>query len=226
MNSRNYRCRYGFLDAHVAVVWKEGGIATSGPGGDTLERRVLADLGGSLFSVHRLDRETCGWVLFARTQRAAARCSSAFESGNVRKVYAMLAHGEIGGLAELSSDVNGKHSHTICEVQAAGKLPGGGPAAAVLACPITGRTHQLRIHFCSAGHGLVGDARYPDPGGSPWYRGHGLFLSAVGLRIPHPEGGADILCISPLPKKFRKMRWVPVRFMEARILHLLTYPPT
>jgi len=210
------------VDAAVAVVWKEGGIATSGPGGDTLERRVAGDLGGPVYSVHRLDRETCGWVVFGRTKSATARCASAFESGHVRKVYAVLTHHEIKGLTEISSDVNEKSAQTICEVQSVGKLPGGGTATAVLAQPLTGRTHQLRLHFSSVGHGLVGDARYPDPAGAPWYRGHGLFLAAVGLRVPHPAGGTDVACASSLPKKFQKIRWIPAGSMEQRTLQLLS----
>lgn len=224
MNSRTFRCRYGYIDAQVAVVWKEGGIATSGPGGDTLAQRAAVDVGGPLYAVHRLDRETSGWVLFARTKAAAARCGAAFESGRVRKVYAIVTHGEIGNLSEISSGVDGKHAHTICESHAIGKLPGAGSATAVLAQPLTGRTHQLRVHFCAVGHGLVGDARYPDPGGAAWYRGHGLFLAAVGLRIAHPTGGADVVCASGLPKKFRRLRWIPLGSMEARILQLLSNP--
>lgn len=224
MTSPSARCRYGYLDAALAVVWKEGGIATSGPGGDTLERRVAGDLGGSVFPVHRLDRETAGWVAVARNRAAATACGKAFEAGNVRKVYAILIHDECGLSGEIDVSVDSKHAHTVYERQAVGKLPGGGRAAAVLAQPVTGRTHQLRIHFGAIGHGIVGDSRYADPGGEAWYRGHGLFLAAVGLKVPHPEGGRDVQCVAGLPKKFRRLRWWDACAAEARTLHLLNSP--
>ena len=115
MTSPSARCRYGYLDAALAVVWKEGGIATSGPGGDTLERRVAGDLGGAVFPVHRLDRETAGWVAVARNRAAATACGKAFEAGNVRKVYAILIHNECGLSGQIYAPVYSKHAHTFYE---------------------------------------------------------------------------------------------------------------
>jgi 23S rRNA pseudouridine1911/1915/1917 synthase len=82
----------------------------------------------------------------------------------------------------------------------AARLPG---AALVRAAPISGRTHQIRLHMAHVGHSLLGDARY---GGPPSYAGRelpGHMLHAASLRLAHPLTGEPLELTSPPPPLFQ-----------------------
>ena len=160
----------------------------------------------SLVAVHRLDRETSGVVLFAKSADAAARLGRIFAEGGARKRYVAVvspppanAEWEVSGFLgrvldpqryrfALRNDPEPgfRFSHTRFVRVAAGRAHG------VIDCmPTTGRSHQIRVHLAANGTPIVGDVVY---GGA---NGERTLLHAVELSLP---GVAEL--VSPLPAEF------------------------
>jgi RluA family pseudouridine synthase len=110
---------------------------------------------GEIYLVHRIDTPTSGILLFARTRAEAARLSSLFATGAMRKVYLALADGEIDAEQRIESPVEVREATTI--VRPLRRIDG---RTLVEAEIVTGRTHQIRIHLASIGHPVAGDRRY------------------------------------------------------------------
>ncbi|MGB3930155.1 MAG: RluA family pseudouridine synthase, partial [Sphingobium sp.] len=153
--------------------------------------------------VHRLDKDTSGALLLARTARSAAHFAKAFSSRTARKVYWALVMGVPSiedGMIELplakQPGTGGEKMH----VDEAEGLPArtryrvieraGNRAAWVELQPYTGRTHQLRVHLAAIGHPIVGDGKY---GGKEAFLSgtisRKMHLHARRIRVDHPDGG-------------------------------------
>ena len=166
--------------------------------------------------VHRLDKDTSGVLLLARTPRAAAFFSKSLSGRTARKVYWALVVGvpEVkDGFIDLplgkQPGTGGEKMH-VDESDAG--LPSrtryrvieraGGRTAWVELQPHTGRTHQLRVHMAAIGHPIVGDGKY---GGQDAFLtgtiSRKLHLHARRLRIDHPDGG-QIDVTAELPEHF------------------------
>lgn len=186
-------------DAALLVVDKPLGLATI-PERDlavpSVQRLLEEARGERLFVVHRLDKEVSGLLVFARTAAAHRALSMAFEARGVTKTYLAWAHGSVPldlrlvdaplrqfGSGRMGVDlVRGKPSQTEVEVVEAGPK-----ATQLLAHPITGRRHQIRVHLHHVGHALVGDPLY---GPAELQRGlPRLYLHALRIDAPHPDGG-------------------------------------
>jgi len=166
--------------------------------------------------VHRLDKDTAGCLLVAKTRMAAAALAKSFRSRSARKIYwALVAgvpkphQGRISTfLAKEQRDEDSvmriaRHgeegaSHAITYYAV---VETAGPALAWLSLkPVTGRTHQLRAHMAHIGHPIVGDGKYfarenwQLPGGMQ----NRLHLLARRIAVPHPRGGV-IDVTAPLP---------------------------
>ncbi len=155
-----------------------------------MQRALEAERGEKLFVVHRLDKEVSGLLLFARDAATHRTLSMAFEHRRVHKTYLGLAHGLLRGdttidkpIAEFGSgrmgvdERRGKPSRTEARV-----LERYQKQTLVEAHPITGRRHQLRVHFYAIGHALCGDPRYGDlTEQAKWPR---LMLHAIRLVLP------------------------------------------
>jgi 23S rRNA pseudouridine1911/1915/1917 synthase len=171
--------------------------------------------------LHRLDRDTSGVVLFAKSAAARRGLVRQFERHQVRKWYLALVHGHpassAGEVAEpLCRDPLDRRRVVVSpEGQAAltryRVLAADGARALVLAAPRTGRLHQIRAHLAWLGHPIVGDTTYApaspsagepdhaddhDAGPSPVPR---QMLHAWGLWARHPVTGADLRIWAPLP---------------------------
>jgi 23S rRNA pseudouridine955/2504/2580 synthase len=196
-------------DDAALVVNKPPGLATQGGTGtkDHLDRLLdgLSDEGGARPKlVHRLDKDTSGALLVARTARAAAAFSKSFAGRSARKVYWAIVTGVpavADGLIDLplakQPGTGGEKMHV--EEGAEGQPArtryrvverAGNRAAWVELQPLTGRTHQLRVHMLAIGHPIVGDGKY---GGQDAFLtgaiSRKLHLHARRLRIDHPDGG-------------------------------------
>ncbi len=209
------RARLLYADDDLAAVDKPAGVPaqptlTSDAG--TLPDLVAALLGTPVTLVHRLDRETSGVTVLARTKKAAAALSEAFRVGTPEKTYLALcarapapAEGRLeaalgkdparAGLRRV--DPRGDPAATRYRTLRAG--PG---AALVEARPETGRTHQIRVHLASLGAPLLGDARYGGPRRVGEISIPRVMLHARRLALPHPATGAPIVFDAPLPEDF------------------------
>ncbi|HVL29583.1 MAG TPA: RluA family pseudouridine synthase [Sphingomicrobium sp.] len=195
-------------DAHALVLNKPPGLATQG-GTRThqhLDRLLdgLADEAGNRPKlVHRLDKDTSGVLLVARSARAASHFSKAFSGRTARKVYWALVVGVPAaeeGLIDLplakQPGTGGEKMHVDRDSGLPAKTRwrlidrAGNRAAWLELQPLTGRTHQLRAHMAAIGHPIVGDAKY---GGPEAFLTGGisrkLHLHARRLRIDAPGGG-------------------------------------
>jgi tRNA pseudouridine32 synthase/23S rRNA pseudouridine746 synthase len=167
--------------------------------------------------VHRLDRDTSGVLLTARTKPGAAFLGKAMMGRRVRKTYlAIVAPGAPqprGGMIEkaLRRESIGREAYMrVCEPDEPGAesaltryrtLAASETAAVVELSPQTGRMHQLRVHMASLGRPIAGDPRY---GGAMALGGRAaprLMLHAARLRFPHPSGGERTI-EAPLPDDF------------------------
>ena len=207
-------------DPAAIVLNKPPGLATQG--GTKTKVHVDALLDGLVEAdearpklVHRLDKDTSGVLLVAPTARAAAFFSKAFSGRTARKVYWALVMGVPSpdeGLIELpiakQPGTGGEKMHVDRE----NGLPArtryrlieraGNRAAWVELQPLTGRTHQLRVHMAAIGHPIVGDGKYA--GQEAFLTGsisRKLHLHARRLRIDHPDGGT-IDITAELPSHF------------------------
>ena len=108
-----------------------------------------------VYIVHRIDTQTSGIVVVARTRQAAARLSALFVSRAIRKTYLAVIEGAIDHDLTIESPVGGKDAHTV--VRPLKRL---GDTTLIAAEILTGRTHQIRIHMKSIERPVVGDRRY------------------------------------------------------------------
>jgi 23S rRNA pseudouridine955/2504/2580 synthase len=195
-------------DADCFVLAKPPGLATQGGTKthqhlDRLLDGLADDEGARPKLVHRLDKDTSGALLVARSARAAGHFAKAFASRTARKVYWALVVGVPSpdeGLIDLAlakqPGTGGEKMHVDEENGLASKTRyrlvdrAGNRAAWVELQPLTGRTHQLRAHMAAIGHPIVGDAKY---GGAEAFLTGGisrkLHLHARRIRIDSPSGG-------------------------------------
>ena len=165
-----------YEDENIAAFDKASGIAVSPDRWDLSKERLdklAAEFLGveKLFTVHRIDRETSGLVVFAKNGETHRALSAAFEGRQVRKRYIAIVHGR-PSWSETSCDLslvpNGnKLHHTIIDKYRGKKslttfrlLGYAGNYSVLEALPETGRTHQIRVHLASLGHPVVCDEFY------------------------------------------------------------------
>ncbi len=194
-------------DRAAIVIDKPPGLATQG--GTKTERHLDGLLDGLYFEaegrpklVHRLDKDTSGVLLLARSAGSAAHFAKAFSSRTARKLYWALVVGVPSiddGMIELpiakQPGTGGEKMHVDEKEGAPARTRyrvierAGNTAAWVELQPYTGRTHQLRVHMAAIGHPIVGDGKY---GGQDAFLSGGisrkLHLHARRLRIDHPDG--------------------------------------
>jgi 23S rRNA pseudouridine955/2504/2580 synthase len=205
-----------FEGRHAFVLNKPPGLATQGGTKTThhLDRLLdglAGDDAGRPKLVHRLDKDTSGVLLVAKTARAAGHFSKSFSGRTARKVYWALVVGVPSGDEGLIDAPLAKQPGTGGEkmhISEEHGLPAktrwrvidraGNRAAWVELQPLTGRTHQLRAHMAAIGHPIVGDAKY---GGAEAFLTGGisrkLHLHARRLRIDGPEGVIDVTADLP-----------------------------
>jgi 23S rRNA pseudouridine1911/1915/1917 synthase len=169
--------------------------------------------------VHRLDKETSGLLVVAKTLTAQTDLVRQLQARSVRRHYLALAHGAVQGDGVVDAPI-GRHpqQRTKMAVVAAGRAArthyavrerfAGPPPATLLECRLeTGRTHQIRVHMATLGHPLVGDPVY-----GKRKCGDALLdafprqaLHAWRLALVHPGTGAELGWESPLPQDIAEL---------------------
>jgi tRNA pseudouridine32 synthase / 23S rRNA pseudouridine746 synthase len=208
-----------YRDALMLVIDKPAGLAVHrGPkGGESLEDHFDAlrfGLPRRPALAHRLDRETSGCLVLGRHRKALAQLGRLFKSGAVEKTYWAIVEGwpeDDEGTIELplgrldatrgwwmKHDPNGQPAVTKWRVL--GRAEGASLAWLALE-PVTGRTHQLRVHCAERGWPIVGDAIY---GTAPRAGGPGLHLHAREIVVPLYKHRPPIRVIAPVPPHMRE----------------------
>jgi len=222
-------------DEALAVIDKPAGLVVHPAPGhwdDTLVNALVArgfhlagGEEGRLGIVHRLDKDTSGLIVVAKTARAHEKLGSALAARKVTRRYAALAWGHLGAGERKIDAALARHEHdrkrivvsaergrqAVTRVQTVAR----GDAAELVRCTLeTGRTHQIRVHLQSIGHSVVGDTVYA--GGQmtradrSWQIAEALnkatprqALHAAWLRLPHPLTGETLDVRSEWPEDLR-----------------------
>ncbi len=213
-----------YRDDRLILLNKPSGLAVQG--GPGLTRHLDAWLDALRFGatdrprlVHRLDRDTSGLLLLARTPGAAAKLAAAFRGRNVEKTYWAVVtrrpippEGRIdlplkrigGARGERTAPADPSDPDAARAITEYRTLDHAGKLAWLELSPLTGRTHQLRVHCVAIGAPILGDVKYaqPDQNGAFAATVSGLpsvlHLHARQLRLPHPDGGT-LVAEAPLP---------------------------
>ena len=168
--------------------------------------------------VHRLDKDTSGLVVVAKTLEAQTSLVRQLQERAVRREYLALVHGIVTSDGEVSGDI-GRHSRERTRMAV---VPAGKPAltryrvlarfaaATLLQCSLaTGRTHQIRVHMHSIGHPLVGDPVYRDRRRTRTDARLAAFprqaLHAARLAFVHPSSGKKVAFEAPVPADLRAL---------------------
>lgn len=201
-----------YEDRELLIVDKPAGLLCQPGrrGGPSL----LTILPGPLWLPHRLDGDTSGLTLLARSAEVCARLSQSLVAGQVERRYLARVRGlpapkgriglRIGKSAGPGVQKMRAYPATASEGDAAQSdflrldiFDGvNGPESLLLVRLETGRTHQVRVHLAASGHPIVGDKLY---GGPPWLR---LGLHATRLVLPHPRTGHELTLTAEPPPEF------------------------
>jgi len=197
-------------DDRIVVADKPSGLlSVPGRGDDKTDCLIdrLRAVYPDILLVHRLDLDTSGVMIFARNRATQGEISQQFEKRLVRKVYVALLDGHLQpetGRVDLPLIVDwpnrprqhvnhdtGKPAQTDWQVMAHES-----DATRVHLTPVTGRTHQLRVHMAATGHAILGDPLYATGAAQAHPR---LMLHAETLRIRHPDTGRSMTFTAPVP---------------------------
>ena len=195
-----------YKDTDIIVCLKSPGeLSQAGkPGEKSLPAALEEKFGGTIYPVHRLDREAGGVMVFARTKRAAAVLSSAIQDHKLEKEYVCVVRGipaqESGEYIDLLLHDKQRNKTFVVNRMRGGvkearlsyhALASNGERSLIRVALQTGRTHQIRVQFASRKTPLVGDGKYGGGSGE-------LALWSCRLAFPHPVSG-EILSFERLP---------------------------
>ncbi len=233
-NTPDYSVIYS--DEDIVVLNKRSGLLIASDRYDLDAPRldILAEKEfGKLFAVHRIDKDTSGLVIYARTEEAHRALSMSFEKREVKKTYHCLVHGRPLWQTEhvtLSLLPDGDAKHRTVVNKKAGKpsitdfenIGSCGPYSWLKAFPHTGRTHQIRAHLQALGFSIVCDPLYSGnqhpvllSDVKRKYNGDTLeekpllsrlALHAYSLTVKHPRTGETLTFTAPYPRDMEAVR--------------------
>lgn len=197
-------------DHEILVVNKQAGLLSVPGRGEDKTDCLIERLRGpfpTVLLVHRLDMDTSGVMVFALTPHAQRHLSKQFEERRVKKTYLARLAGRVAektGTVELPLIVDwpnrprqkvdfdeGRPARTDWRVIKAGE-----DETRIRLMPLTGRSHQLRVHMAETGHPILGDPLYAAGAAADYPR---LMLHAETLRFRHPDSGVQMSFSAPAP---------------------------
>jgi tRNA pseudouridine32 synthase / 23S rRNA pseudouridine746 synthase len=197
-------------DHELVFVDKPSGLlSVPGRGEDMADCMIarLREVFPEILLVHRLDLDTSGVMVFARSPHAQRNLGAQFEARKTRKTYIARVFGQVAARAgqvdlPLTVDWPNRPRQMVCHQT-------GRPAQTDWALirheeggsrlrlsPVTGRSHQLRVHMLAMGHPILGDPLYATGAAAAYPR---LMLHAQSLRLRHPDGGRGLTISAPVP---------------------------
>ncbi len=212
-----------FSDEHIVILNKPAGLVVH-PGAGVTEGTLVNALIHHFPGidrvghperpgiVHRLDKETSGVMVVARSAKAYTELKRQFKAREVEKVYLGLVWGPLQTEEGRIDWALGRHPRHRQKISIRTKKPR--PALTLYSVkktwddlslleikPVTGRTHQIRVHFAAAGHPIVGDTRYGGRDKTGTYKR--LYLHAWHIVFAHPASKALLEFYAPLPQEFQ-----------------------
>jgi RluA family pseudouridine synthase len=211
-----------FEDEHLAVINKPAGINVSGNSYKTIYNalphniRMSNEMDALIrpTPVHRLDNQTSGLLLIAKTKTCQIELGKQFENNSIQKYYKTIVVGKVGNNDDIIAPIKNKWAVSHFKIEAVEPSLKYQYLSVLRVAPKTGRTHQIRIHLASIGHPILGDKLYGNP--KSLLKGKGLFLCAVELILTHPKTGKVLQIKMDIPKKFstylnrEKRRWTSI----------------
>jgi len=205
-----------FEDENLIAIDKPAGITVHPPSPELTIVEILGCEDSYLKPIHRLDRDTSGVLLFAKSEKAHFACAQQWKEREVKKTYITLVKGVFdakNGVIEAAIARSDKDRRKMAVSLKKGSRPSitdfqvietFDDCTLVKVFPKTGRTHQIRVHFASIGHAVLGDSVYGDEKLNKKFRQKlGLtrqFLHAAELVLKNPQTGKNLKITSELPK--------------------------
>ena len=200
-----------FEDHFMAAIHKPAGFSVSGNAYKTIYNSLPYNLKKSSepdalpwpTPVHRLDNQTSGILLIAKTKTAQIALGNQLENHTIQKKYCAVVIGKVLSKGKIKTPIEDKTAQTDFEVVTVVNSLRFEHLSLLNVFPKTGRTHQIRIHLASIGHPIFGDKLYVEE--KMLHKGKGLFLCACEISFLHPKTSEEInLKIAP-PYKFESL---------------------
>ena len=200
-----------FEDHFMAAIHKPAGFSVSGNAYKTIYNSLPYNLKKSSepdalpwpTPVHRLDNQTSGILLIAKTKTAQIALGNQLENHTIQKKYCAVVIGKVLSKGKIKTPIEDKTAQTDFEVVTVVNSLRFEHLSLLNVFPKTGRTHQIRIHLSSIGHPIFGDKLYVEE--KMLHKGKGLFLCACEISFLHPKTSEEInLKIAP-PYKFESL---------------------
>lgn len=198
-----------YSDEALTLIDKPAGIASDNT---TLAHALAQHIGRPVILVHRLDRDTSGVLIFAHSPQVFDKLVALFRTRQVIKIYLAIVDGipshQSGTIANYLAKVHSYHGQSLWGAvpQSQGQeaitkwhIVSTCNKAALLQCqPVTGRTHQLRVHLSGIGHPILGDRQYGKKFQTS-YLPERCLLHAKAITLPHPISGQSMHVEAPIP---------------------------
>ena len=197
-----------FEDDFIAVINKPAGFSVSGNKFKTIANALSFNLKKTEqedalphpLPVHRLDNQTSGLLIIAKTKQARIILGNQFEKKEIHKKYYAVVIGKTPEKGSISIPIEGKTSFSKFELIKTEPSLRNAFLSLIKLSPETGRTHQLRIHCEKSGFPILGDKLHN--GNKKVFKGKGLFLASTKLTFNHPITNDPLKFAIPIPNKF------------------------
>ena len=200
-----------YEDHFMAAVQKPAGFSVSGNAYKTIYNSLPFNLKKSPepdalpwpTPVHRLDNQTSGILLIAKTKTAQIELGNQFENHTIQKKYIAIVIGKVLSNGAIETPIEDKIAKTDFEVVTVVSSLKYKHLSLLNVYPKTGRTHQIRIHLASIGYPIFGDKLYVEE--KMLHKGKGLFLCALEISFLLPKTSEEITLKIAIPHKFESL---------------------